>query len=124
MIITNYQLFCEDKLATFAKVKGSTSSHLYNQLLDTSNKNEFDDDAPFLNMVDVGGVKIFLKWNHHPKKHNLIDKIESRSQIHSMTELNELTKMVVIEIPKEIDGKIKKTGSYDFYLKNRKLWRL
>jgi len=84
---------------------------------------EFKFDQELLDKIDIIEYNkiIFIQWNN-TINHNLIKKIADRSEINSISELNEIFERSIKEIiPKEIGYGITRTGDYDIYLKNRNI---
>ena len=122
MKIFNYIKFIEAKLSDISKFK-----------LDPNNKSseEFVKKITYKNLNDVNFKKFLtskkyyngkkiqwsLKW-YHDMKHDLIDRIEGRSSIKTISEFNDIFVNTMNKLLPDylISGEIQKSGRYSVYL--------
>lgn len=119
-MITKFKLYCEKvKFSNVSKIKGS--GELYKKLKDYTNIN-FNKDEPIISEVFMEKYDTIVKilWQHDEEQ--IIRRLKNRTEINSISELNELVNKIVKEIiPSKIGSYIYKSATYDIYLKNRRL---
>lgn len=119
-MIIKFKIFEEVKFRDTVIVNRKAPDELKKKF---SNKN-FNIDDVFLREAEVENHTLRFSWNHS-NNHNLYEKIQNRTSIKSISELNDIfLKTIKQIIPSELGktGKINKDGTYALYLKENKFY--
>lgn len=106
----------EAKLANVSVVDGD-SGGTFSGYMGT----EFVHDGSLVSKVEVPdcGVFVRVRW-YHNVVHDMSERARGRSEISSVSELNELVEDIIVTIfPDEINETITRDGRYDIHLVNR-----
>ena len=110
-MITKYKLFIESKLSNIATIIGDNNDFI------NFNNQKFD-DTDFISSIYLKkyNKNIKIDWNHN-KNHNIKKKINNRTQIHNISEFNEIFEKVIIDLFNNHFNEFnKENNKYDLFL--------
>jgi hypothetical protein len=117
----NYELFLENKLIDISSINGDSDILL--KFKEYQNKNFIIDVnlkkyVTLKKRINNKKIRFEIKYNHN-NKHNIIERIEDRTNLKSILEFNDKIEYVINELfPDKIDKDINVNGTYSIYLKN------